>query len=316
MPDPFASMSYREQLAARFYRDTVYALQANVVNQMISQLNAATARTSKTLIAFIRLMEKAVSDELVSQVEEVNRQIASQAHNAILERYLESLIGTPTYRTNPLHEKNRRYAGGVLEGIIASSNFVTADADGIYVADVEALNAGARQWKRLNYGAGEAAGGEPGSVTVRWSDLEAFTLSEPGEARPGFMLPPGSWVGDEFYPTSELKGADNLEHIERRFGHLRDSRGSLLSSGVVARNRSWRPTRGIRGEHWLLAGLEVIADQLPELYGRMFKEFFAKADQSLREMIHQDSGLSRVTHLPSHSAGVTGGAGSLEGEFD
>jgi hypothetical protein len=261
-------------------RQLMYAAQADLLEQMAGAVWDITSKTAGTVAAFAQGVRNGLP-ALESEVEKVHRQVAADANAAISSAYESSLKGTPPYRTSALQPRNRRYAGGILRDIL-ESDFVTYDAQGIYIGNRERLDAGARQWQRLNYGAGGAAGGGAHVYAIKWSNINLF-LEEPGGARPAFRIPGGQWFGQEFYPTSELKAMDRVtQRTGRRFG---------LEGG--GRIQEPRMTRGIRGTHWLAAGLQVVAESIPAGYTQAFKKLWKLGDEEMQKQLRGTTGLTR-----------------------
>ena len=290
----------RRIMGDRAHDGLQYAAKIDLIDQAQGSIYSLTKASSKTIFAFIQALIREVP-ALREEIVKAHAQVARDAQAAILDAYDDSLLHTPPYRQNALLEKNRRYAGGMLRQVLASEDFVTYDDKGIYIGNTRALDARARQWRRLNYGAGSAAGGGAEIFTLRWSNQQ-FTLEEPGAARPPFRIPAGSWYGEEFYPTSEREAQN--KYVSRVTGRkIRSLRGFYtkafaLESDQVKRQKA-RMTRGIRGRHWLGAGIEVIAEDLPHAYSAAINKLFQAGDKEIRRAVYQAGatrpGLPKVT---------------------
>jgi hypothetical protein len=258
------------------------AARADLADQLEAAVYSLTSKTAKSLAAFIKALGNGV-EGIEPEMAKANRQIAAEAQAAILEAYEAQSKHTPAYRTSPVQARNRRYAGGILRGIL-QDNFVSSDARGIYIGDTGRLDAGARQWRRLNYGAGGAAGGTAETFNLRWSNIELM-LEEPGSARPPFRIPAGRWFGAAFYPSSELK-------VITPFGAT--SRGTRGRNPFAdSRRQEARMTRGIRGQHWIAAGLRSVAENAPEAYSTILRKLWAQGDKAMKEQLAGDTGLVR-----------------------
>jgi hypothetical protein len=271
----------------------MYAAQADIIDQVAAAIFTATSATAKTVSAFATGVRNGLS-VLDREVEKVHAQVAETVRNAIVEAYENSLLGTPAYRTQAIHSNNIRYAGGILRSVLASKDFVSYDSRGLYIGNTEELDSRARQWRRLNYGAGGAAeeGGRAGIVALRWSNQQ-FLLEEPGAARPAFRIPGGRWIGQAFYPVSELQARANLvsRAAGRSLGEM-SARGRAASraSGVSSVLQAPRMTRGIRGTHWLAAGLMTAAEELPKGYTQAFTKLWKEGDAGMANLMGQVGG--------------------------
>jgi hypothetical protein len=270
----------------------MYAAVADLGDQVATLIYDVTSKTSKFVAAFAQAAELGV-EGIKPGMAEIHQRLAALAKAGIVTAYTSSLKGTPTYRTGAELGDNRRYAGDMLLNAIQDPEFCYGDENGIYIANTKILDAKARQWRRLNYGAGGAAGGGAEMYTVNWSDLDAFVLAEPGSKRPGFSLPAGRWIGDEFYPASELEGDTGPVSV----GQHHSLRGTGRNSTAVQ-------TKGIQGKHWIGAGLKIIAEQLAPEYDALFRKLWDAADEAGREALAGDTGLTNPNRSRPKS-GVT-----------
>jgi hypothetical protein len=262
--------------------EVMHAAQVDILDQVAAALFTATSATAKTVAAFATGVRDGVPS-LGTEIEKVNAQVAQVVRAAIVEAYEASLLGTPAYRTEALRARNRRYAGGILREVLSSESFVSYDSRGLYIGNTAELDSRARQWRRLNYGAGGRAGGGAEDVELRWSN-QLFFLEEPGAARPAFRIPAGVWFGREFYPTSELQDRSRLaSHVGGR-----SSRAAAGRGGVAQRPRM---TRGIRGTHWLAAGLRAAAENLPQGYTQAFRKLWKDGDESIQRLVGEVGGV-------------------------
>lgn len=269
------------------------AIEANAINQILVHVLTSTARTAMTLIALAEAVEANIP-QVRQGLAKAHADIATEAQLAILETYDHHLKNTPDYRTDPNHARNRRYSGGILRGILADDNFVSSDADGIYLGDISALDSAARQWRRLNWGAGSDAGDAITEFTFRLSSSRG-TFSEGGHPSPGFTLPAGRWIGGAFYPYSELTEVD--EQQARSVAGGKDSAYRKTYGKPV-------PTRGIKGMHFMAAGIEVVADEIGRAYNNVFKDLWKATDAKGREVL---AGSTDLLRPGTFSTDISGG---------
>jgi hypothetical protein len=119
----------------------------------------------------------------------IHEQIGAQAQQAILSSYDSARAFSPlSYRVND------RYAGGKLRAAIADPNFYIPQPDGLLFINKGLLDQKAKQWYRLNFGAGLAGhNGHSRDLSLVFAGqntglkigLERFGPSAP------FDMPPG-----------------------------------------------------------------------------------------------------------------------------
>jgi hypothetical protein len=52
-------------------------------------------------------------------------------------------------------------------------------------------------------------------------------------------------------------------------------------------------TRGIRGQHWIAAGLRSVAENAPEAYSTILRKLWAEGDKAMKAQLAGDTGLVR-----------------------
>jgi hypothetical protein len=231
----------------------------------------ANARTARTLLAFCESIQAGV-DGSGPRLAQAHAEIAGLMQAAILDRYNEERQGTPPYRADEDSERYRRYAGQKLAAILAAPDFVVGTEKGITVGDIDTLDEEAKQWYRLNFGAGAAAGGPAPDVSMKFSNLSSFVLQLDRPASKAFSIPAGYWIGgDSFYPDRVLPQGFNPRTAVRQ---------------------QRRPTRGIRGEHFIEAGFTPLAENIGPAYTRVMQDIFQAAKRA-----GTTNGLQRVGQI-------------------
>jgi hypothetical protein len=256
-----------QPVVAEAMTQAVYLAEDDLVPQIIAATADATMRTARTVVTFGELLRQGAS-EVGPKLEAANTELARGAQEATIAAYQAARDAgrhSPAYRTSARDPRNTRYAGGLLLGALASGGFATATDKGILFGNVPLLDGAARQWARLNFGAGAAAGAGSPRFNVHWSNLVVASMGLEEAARPPFRIPRGFWINrEEFYPLGELPSGF--------------SRG-----GGVVENQEPRMTRGIRAEHWLDAGVGYIAENLGETYRNVYKQIYREAAGAVRE---------------------------------
>lgn len=217
---------------------------------------------------------------------DVHQLLAEDAQRAVIAAYKEARQASPRSGVAP-YRVGSRYADGALLSALRSGAFAYGDRSGITFGNVALLNASAKQWKRLNFGAGaagnsglsHAANVGSGPFSAVFHDLEVAAIGLGGGVRPAFFLPKGFWKPGPGWSQSGTRGAF-IPHNNRTQG---------------GGNPAIYPTKGIRAEHWLDAGLAAIANGIGAAYIDYFGSLFDHASSQAR---------SRLPTLLNGSGGV------------
>lgn len=269
MRDDFAGHAKRT-LYAQAGQSLGDMLHVDVRNMLIAAANASNSATSRELVALARAMERnAVS---ARRTREINERIARLAQDRVLRSYDQIRAksgGAPSgYRAGD-RGKFKRYSGGVLRAALAQRNFYKADRNSLAIINVPTLNRRAKQWRRLNFGAGRLGQMSPESrrYPLRISNLVVAELGLDEGPRPGFFIPTGYFVGPEGAPASPSIGrlGQDAFYVAGRGPHRR---------AITVRRKA---TAGIRAEHFLENGVMTIAKELGPAYVRLATEVASEA---------------------------------------
>lgn len=195
-----------------------------------------------------------------STLADLNEQIAARMRKAVVDAYLTNVAAgaVPSYR------KDDRYADGKLLTALQSDTMAIGTADGIEFIDDDLLDASARQWKRLQYGAGGNPGGLPQrTYRVRFGKNQGFSIGLDGAVRRGFTIPSGGRHGG----GRRLKGYFN---DLGQFYMKNPDGGKWPKEGIQVITQ--RPTRGIGARRFLDAGLQALQDNFNAVYKKHFED--------------------------------------------
>lgn len=168
--------------------------------------------------------------------------------------------GSTNYRTAPREDRNFRYAGGLLLRALQAPDFFVATPDTLRWGNINRLDQEAKQWRRLNFGAGGAAGETPRQFQMHWGTFVGAAIGLEPDPRPAFRIPPGYWF---------TEGAG--ERVRRG---VRVPHGEFYPVGEQPAGRWGRPnkvrmTRGIAASNFLDAGVRRIAEEYPRAISTM-----------------------------------------------
>lgn len=189
-----------------------------------------------------------------------------RAHQDAGDQARRSMVAAYTHRAHrravPSYRVGDRYAGGALRRALNQPGQVEATAFTLRFINRDILNQEARQWRRLNYGAGGGSEGgivAPAQFPVQWDGLVVATLGLPPDTRPGFTIPQGIFVtpgGERVRPSASRRGQDafSVRKASRKF-----------------------PTAGIASSNFLDGGIRRLVTALPISYLDMYTRLFENA---------------------------------------
>lgn len=278
-------LAWDTPLGARYIgaRGAVFVTCNAVRDSLLAAAAAANSNTARQVIAAAEVFERGVAP---AERQRMNQALGDMGQRSVLASYDASVtrhkraLGNDYPYRRGAHQPNRRYAGGRLRGALASESFFTATPDDLLFINETKLNDAAVQWARLNAGAGGRAGGSRGPTAVRWSNVVVGVLGVDIAPRPGFLLPRGYFFSrtegsvvsasegrtgmDEFYPMGIGPFAGRTR-VERKV-----KGGDSKGPGLARR----RPSKGIRGRHFLDAGVDRIAEEYPRAVEQLYRNLW------------------------------------------
>lgn len=246
---PAARIDYfsRHAVESTFESGTFY-----LVDGMKKVFMAAVLQGMGQVAAFAEALDK-VTHSSDTQMQNAHHQLGLLMQAATLVAYdeAEAAFGRhdEPYRAGATAGSTKgRFAGGRLRRAIQNERFFHASPDGIGFVNTTLLEAEARQWHRLNFGALPAGGAKVGKYNATWDGLVVATLGfADEESSAPFSMPHGFWGGED--------------HNQFR----------PLGLALV------KPTKGIHAWNFLDAGPRVLAQHLPEAYAGVYAKWFESA---------------------------------------
>lgn len=230
-----------------------------LAEQLAAGVAEAGAQAFTQVLAFIEGLENTVRSSR-NQMTNAHEQLARGMQQATLRSYKQKRAQG---RMAGPYRVGDRDAGGKLESAIRSPMFVRATYDGIGFANTEVLDSMARQWHRLNFGAGQAAGPGPRRFAVHWGNVAMAALGLEDTPSDAFVLPRGFWRG----PGGQI-----------------DQGGAEMGKGRFYPNKRGpgpKATRGIRAWNFLDAGVAYLAENLPRAYEAVYRDWYDSAGRGL-----------------------------------
>ncbi len=213
-----------------------------------------SAESLTKLARAARITERALTANQ-GALAEINEAVAAQVTAAVVAAYEARL-----HQRNPQYDRrtNRMPEGAMLRALKEYTAF--GDAFAVHFINQLGFDSAAKQWARLNYGAGSR--GHP-TKEVFPLLLAGATVGPPlvdkGDTRPAFTMPVGVFV------DSGGKAIVN--------GYRGDGGALFPSKQSGIRSVDHISTEGIEAQNFFNRGLEVLAKILPVAYA----EFLNKA---------------------------------------
>ena len=256
---------------------------------------------SRSLALFIASMGQAASRK--AGLTQIHQEMAERAHTAVNQAYQSRFGDTDRYRVGMNRE------AGKLGPALARRNWIAATRDGVLFMDRTYLDATAKHWYRLNFGAQPAGKARSaGTFPIKFAGQSAGGLSlKKNRASRRFMIPKGVWLkaggvvgpdsarsrtegyrgrfqGDQFYPAKMY--FDFVADVVSTGGSAAGTLGKSLKarhsetrgkSGRLAINRA-SMTKGIRGAHFFDAGVKSLARDMGPAYEGLLEKWSDEAE--------------------------------------
>lgn len=239
--------------------------------KILSETNLAmSGAMGRQLAIFAAAFNSSVRRSRGTKIANIHRNAATQAQAAILSAYRGRNRRNPVqpYRSDA-PGKWKRDSNGAMERALNSTDFFKATASGLGFINMDAMDRAARQWYRLNFGAGPAGsttprpGAFPLQVLGRNTGL---SLSLRGNTPSGaYMIPAGVWRprggGSEFIPIGYL-------------AEIGRTVGARNSARVASKKRM---SVGFPGYNFMDAGMDDLAAGLSKGYSLLAQSWFQEA---------------------------------------
>lgn len=194
----------------------------------------------------------------------VHKAIAQNAREAIQDAYIANV---ESVRKTDSYQRSSRLSGR-LERVMRRRDLVRGDAEGVHFISESVLDKEAAHWRRMNFGAGGVAGPARESVPIRLFG-ETLARADFGLGpSPAFKLPKGFFLqgGGAVLPHPDYRGAGSVAPF------------------VPSRRSPYRPavTVGIRGRHFLEAGLDSVAYDFPIKYADLMQDWILRGSRKAK----------------------------------
>lgn len=228
----------------------------------------------------------------------VNQIVAADVRERVLVAYDQRVksgrSGPSGYRANA-PGKWKRYAGGKMELGLEDPGFINTGFDGINFANMNVLDRYAKQWYRLNFGAGPRGQGggryRPGEYRLNlFGQATGAPVSlKQYKASAAYRVPAGLFFDPNTGSVQNLsgsrrrrdifqpKGAPVEDKLRKKLSNRQGRSYGLVKSGTPV----WKGgmSRGFAGYHFLDAGVRRLAGIWPLAMLRLIEEWVEEASQ-------------------------------------
>lgn len=268
-----------ENVIARFVATSIQDVIATV-NRTISVYS--TSRTSKQMVAFFESISTGPGQGAAA---ETHARMAKAMQSSTVRSWGQAKRKLRPAIYAPLRES--RYHGG-MDRAVNDPELVHSSARGIQFGDVGVLDRDARQWARLNFGAGPRGQGSNERFAVRFSNLPTLEFSFVEAARPGYGLPRGFFKdapgAGGFGPATAAQGLRSFSSPGGK--RVRGAAGGYGSGAFYPTGSSQEfPTRGNIGYRYLDAGIRRFFALLEPEYGKLFRDVLPSSERRGRPPI-------------------------------
>lgn len=235
----------------------------------------------------------------------------TSAHQNIGERMQQATLDA--YDALDLHGERQRDSPkrfkGQLRPALADARQINATARGIQFVNRSVMAARARHYARLNWGAKGIgyAGGPSRTVPMSLFGTTTGRFSFNEDTRPAFQLPAGLFLGANgkyTLPSGDRRGGKFVPLGELPRGFLSGRAASAKNRGVFD-----KITAGIHARYFLEAGLEQMAEAIPQEYDVLVQKWLnegSKAGKAYLSNLKVSGGTARITNFSKPSLRVTG----------
>lgn len=237
---------------------------------LIQAASQAAAGAQEALRSIASAFDKAITDSRRGRLQELYTKAAEEALRSIDNAYMRRARRTRASSQGIGYRPEARFTGGALRRALTSPQMYRASSDGVSFINPVWLDTQARQWYRLNFGAGQRGASSPAG---RQYSIKIFGETLPGDIglagygpSAGFTMPSGFW-------SSSYPGTSPVQWSNGRTGHdffilgaavgpIPGQRGGKRFTNNVYR-RTPTATLGIQGSHFLDVGVGRLAQTFP-----------------------------------------------------
>lgn len=267
------------------------------VNDMVRQTAKAAGEEVGYELGLIGKTYNAAIDDKWRKIGRINQQVADRAISDMLIAY-DAHHNSVTRGASANYRQGERYTGGRLRAALASPLQATATIDGVTFFNPTLVDQQARQWARLNFGAGPKAGAGKTHLLSKSNVGAEFTVSDisseflsaalgdsvpsfdvrmPYGPRGAFYIPTGIWLessGGPVRPSTGRMGQDAY--------YLRNPNDPYATSKAgYSLQMKRKLTEGVAAWGFIEAGATSLATHLPAANFAFMREILAETQKDV-----------------------------------
>lgn len=275
------------------------------MKQALGDASFIVAEQAKSNVGLVGKVYSSAIRTRWRQITKINRQVADAAIDSMVAKY-DSVnkagrgrneFGAPTDSGELGYRASQRYSGGRLRRALNSPLQATAAVNGVSFLNETLLDTVAKQWARLNFGAGPRANSAPrgfgGAVRAPDLSLKFFdaVLAESGVAtgklvhpygpKGAFKIPTGLWLdrGPSVQaPNMARRGQDAFFPSNNIYEALKKARKENKGKDIRLKNyQIGKITQGVAAWGFIEAGLSSLSRNFPAANAAWMLQIFREA---------------------------------------
>lgn len=268
--------------ANAFFRAGVFSLETAALRDVVAAAaTQLTGEAAEVMTTFATTLQKEYRNRR-GRMTRMHQDIGLEAQQRVISAYSSRVNprGTPPYRATATG-KYKRYAGGKMLQALSDPQFFSASYNGISFINNAVLDRKAKQWYRLNFGAGaEGRSGQykPKEYRIRFFDTAVGTISLKGyEPSKPYAIPSGFFVSPQSGKTVRAGGSRGDIFVPLRSSSAKTVRRKL--PGPVPKRHLYKGgmSRGFGGFHFFDPGVAYIARAWPAASTALLNEWVSEA---------------------------------------
>jgi hypothetical protein len=256
-------------------------LTTGLLRSMFSEVvNTANKEIGLNIQQFSKSLAISTTRNRDDRLTRIHKVAGQEAIDATVRAY----VGRRKAARYPTRLRTDRYSGGKLEKALGSPEMALATWEGVSFINTAHLDRTAKQWYRLNFGAGDKGRNE--SLQHKQWKIKFY-----GEAI-GSLTLQGNAPSAEFEMPSGFFAAPKTGSKMTRGEFIPVSQRKIIPEGydIANHERAW--TKGIAGQAFLDAGIRALAKSLGTGWSLLWREWLEEAGE-------HDTGPAALAEIPN-----------------
>lgn len=275
------------------------------MKQALGDASFIVSEQAKSNVGLVGKVYSAAIRTRWRQITKINRQVADAAIDSMVGKYdtvrsagrARDALGFRDAFGDVPYRASERYSGGRLRRALNSPLQASAAVNGVSFLNETLLDNAAKQWARLNFGAGPRANTAPrglgGAVRTPDLSLKFFSavladsgvavgkLTHPYGPKGAFKIPTGLWLDDTskvIAPNMSRRGQDYFFPSKNIYATLKKARSENKGKKIIIRNyQIGKVTQGVAAWGFIEAGLSSLSRNFPAANAAWMLQIFREA---------------------------------------